>query len=141
MRARPVNAGRGERAAADPPEGVSSLGHGLAAAGEIRAAEHLIIEGSFDGRILNPAHDVAIGRGGSQSGELRARHVTVLGRAAGRLVADRIEIADGATVEGQLLAGRLVIADGAVFQGTINLAETDAGASRRESEPGRESAP
>ena len=133
MRTRPVNAGRGALPAADPPEGVSSLGHGLAAAGEIRAAEHLIIEGSFDGRILNPGHDVAIGRGGSQSGELRARHVTVLGRAAGLLVADRIEIAKGATVEGQLRAGRLAIADGAVVQGTINLADADS--SRRDSEP------
>ena len=135
MRTRPVNAGRGERAAAGPPEGVSSLGHGFAASGEIRAAEHLIIEGSFDGRILNPAHDVAIGRGGSQSGELRARHVTVLGRAAGLLVADRIEIANGAAVEGRIVAGRLAIADGAVVQGTINLADADADSSHRDSEP------
>lgn len=134
MRTRPVNAGRGALPAADPPEGVSSLGHGFAAAGEIRAAEHLIIEGSFDGRILNPAHDVAIGRGGSQSGELRARHVTVLGRAAGLLVADRIEIANRATVEGRIVAGRLAIADGAVVQGTINLADADAD-SHRDSEP------
>ena len=138
MRARrPVSGGRGPLPETGPPEGVSSLGRGFAAAGELRAAEHLIIEGSFDGLIVVPAHDVAIGRGGSQHGELRAKNVTVLGRAAGRLAAERIEIASGATVEGQLLAGRLVIADGAVFQGTINLADAaDADASRRDGEPG-----
>lgn len=123
---RPVSGGSGSLPELDLPEGISSLGHGIAATGEIRAAEHLIVEGSFDGRIFIPDHDVAIGRRGSQSGELLARKITVLGRASGRLVADRVEIANGATVEAQILTERLVIADGAIFQGTVNPTRTDA---------------
>ena len=70
---RPVSGGPGSLPAFDLPEGVSSLGHGFAASGEIRAAEHLIVEGNFDGRIFIPDHDVAIGRRGRQSGELLAQ--------------------------------------------------------------------
>ena len=50
----------------------------------------------------------------------------MLGRAAGRLVADRVEIADGAVVEGEIVTERLVIADGAVFQGVVDPTRADA---------------
>ena len=112
----------------DPPEGVSSLGQAFAAAGELRAAEHVIIEGSFDGRVLLPDHELAVGRRGRLTGEVLARRITVLGRASGRLVADRIEIASGAAVEAELVAERLVIADGAFFRGAADPSRTDAAA-------------
>ena len=122
-----MSGGRGSLPEFDLPEGVSSLGYGFEATGEIRAAEHLIIEGSFEGRILNPDHEVAIGRRGKLHGELLARHITVRGRATGRLVADRVEIANGATVvDAQVLTERLVIADGAFFQGRVDPTRTDA---------------
>ncbi len=110
----------------DLPEGVSSLAQGLTASGEITAAEHLIIEGSFDGQVFVPDHDVAIGRRGQVSGEILASNITVLGRATGRLIADRVEIANGATVEGEIVAERLVITDGAIFQGVVDPTRTDA---------------
>ena len=122
----PVRDGSGLLPAFDLPEGISSLGHGFSVTGEIRAAEHLIVEGAFDGRIFIPDHDVAVVRSGRVSGELLARNITVLGRATGRLVADRVEIAKGATVEAQILTERLVVADGAVFQGKVNPTRTDA---------------
>ena len=123
---RPMNVGPGDADSLgslpefDLPEGVSSLAQGLAATGELTAAEHLIIEGSFDGQVFVPDHDVAIGRRGRVAGEILASNITVLGRATGRLVADRVEIADGATVEGEIVTERLVIADGAVFQGVVD---------------------
>ena len=123
---RPVSGGPGSLPEFDLPEGVSSLGHGFEATGEIRAAEHLIIEGAFNGKIFIPDHDVAIGSSGRLSGELLARHITVRGRASGRLVADRVEIANGANVDAQILTERLVIADGAFFQGTVDPTRTDA---------------
>ncbi|MYN66713.1 MAG: polymer-forming cytoskeletal protein [Acidobacteria bacterium] len=129
---RPVNGGRGDADSLgslpefDLPEGVSSLGQGLAATGELTAAEHLIIEGSFDGQVFVPDHDVAIGRRGQVSGEILASNITVLGRATGRLIADRVEIADGATVEGEIVTERLVITDGAVFQGVVDPSRADA---------------
>ena len=124
---RPVSGGPGSLPEFDLPEGVSSLGHGFEATGEIRAAEHLIVEGVFDGRIFIPDHDVAIARSGKMSGELLARKITVCGRATGRLVADRVEIANGATVvDAQILTERLVIADGAFFRGRVDPTRTDA---------------
>ena len=124
---RPVSDGPGSLPEFDLPEGISTLGRDIEATGEIRAAEHLIIEGTFDGRIFIPDHDVAIGRSGKLSGELLARHITVRGRVTGRLVAGRVEIEKGATVvDAEVLAERLVIADGAFFQGTVDPARTDA---------------
>ena len=124
---RSVSGGPGSLPEFDLPEGVSSLGDGFEATGELRAAEHLIVEGVFDGRIFIPDHDVAIGRSGRVSGELLARHITVRGWATGRLVADRVELAKGATVvDAQILTERLVIADGAFFQGRVNPTRTDA---------------
>ena len=129
---RPVNGGPGDGHSLDSlpefdlPEGVSSLAQGLVATGEITAAEHLIIEGSFDGQVFVPDHDVAIGRRGQVSGEILASNITVLGRATGRLIADRVEVAEGATVEGEVVAERIVIADGAVFQGVVDPTRTDA---------------
>jgi cytoskeletal protein CcmA (bactofilin family) len=129
---RPVNGGDGDAHSLgslpefDLPEGVSSLAQGLVAIGEITAAEHLIIEGSFDGRVFVPDHDVAVGRRGQISGEVLASSITVLGRATGRLVADRVEIANGATVEAEIVAERIVIADGAFFQGVVDPTRTNA---------------
>ena len=122
------NGSRGPRALPelDLPEGVSSLAHGLVVSGEIRAAEHLIIEGRFDGQIWVPEHDVAVGRRGRLNGEVIARRLTVLGQASGRLVAERVEIAAGATVEAEIVTERLVINDGAFVQGIVDPTRTDA---------------
>ena len=129
---RPVNGGPGDDHSLsslpefDLPEGVSSLAQGLVVTGEITAAEHLIIEGSLEGHVFVPDHDVAIGRRGQVSGEILASNITVLGRATGRLIADRVEIADGATVEGEIVAERLVITAGAIFQGVVDPTRADA---------------
>ena len=129
---RPVtgDSGPGRRSGSLPdfdlPEGVSSLAQGFVVTGEIRAAEHLIIEGGFDGKVFVPDHEVAIGRRGTLNGEVLASTITVLGRATGRLVADRVEIAGGAEVEAEIVAERLVIADGAFFQGIVDPTRTDA---------------
>ena len=128
----PVSGAPGERRGPtslpefDLPEGVSSLGHDLVVTGEIRAGEHLIVEGSLDGRVFVPDHDVAIGRHGTVNGEVLARNITVLGRATGRLVADRVEIAKGATVEAEVVAERIVITDGAFFHGVVDPSRADA---------------
>ena len=110
----------------DVPEGVSAIARRLHATGEIRAAEHLIIEGGVDGKVFVPDHDVAVARCGTLSGELLARSITVLGRASGRLIGGRVEIANGATVEAEIVTQRLVIADGAFFRGTVDPTRTDA---------------
>jgi cytoskeletal protein CcmA (bactofilin family) len=110
----------------DLPEGVSSLAGSLVVAGELRATENLIIEGSFDGQVFVPEHEVAVGRRGRLNGEVLARHITVLGRASGRLIADRVEIVPGATVEAEIVTERLVIGDGAFFQGVVDPTRTDA---------------
>ena len=144
MRARdPVSGGSGagrdpgSPPESDPPEGVSSIGQAFAAAGELRAAEHVIIEGSFDGRVFIPDHELAVGRRGRLTGEALARRITVLGRASGRLVADRIEIASGAAVEAELVAERLVVADGAFFRGAVDPSPTDAAFAVFEHERGK----
>ena len=108
------------------PEGVSSLGQHHVATGEIRATEHLIIEGRFNGTVFIPDHEVAIGRQGRVDGELLAGKINVLGRVTGRLVANRVEIANGATVKAEIITERLVLADGAIFTGVVDPTRTEA---------------
>ena len=50
----------------------------------------------------------------------------MLGRASGRLIADRVEIADGATVEGEIVTERLVVMDGGILQGVVDPTRADA---------------
>ena len=50
----------------DLPEGMTLLGRTITIKGELTAAEHLIIDGHFEGQLAIPDHGLAIGqaRGG-----------------------------------------------------------------------------
>ena len=105
----------------DVPEGVTSIGRTIVVKGELRADEHLIIEGRVEGQVLAPKHGVAIGRHGRVAKEVVARTITVTGRAGGRLTAtERLELLDSARVEGRLVAPTVIIDEGAYFTGTVD---------------------
>ena len=109
------------------PSGVTALGPTLVVKGEIRAAEHLIIEGRVDGRVSVPDHGVAIGLHATVGSEVLARTITVRGTVIGNLTAvDSVEILATGRVEGRVVAPRLTIDDGAYFKGVVDprLAQT-----------------
>ena len=111
----------------DVPEGVTSLGRTIVVKGELSAAEHLIIEGRFEGQLAVPDHGLAVGQGAAVRAEILARTITVLGQANGNLTAaEKVEIRSGGSVEGRIVASKVAIEEGAYFKGSVDPKRTDA---------------
>jgi len=111
----------------DAPQGVTLIGPTFVVKGELTAAEHLIIEGQFEGQLVIPDHGLAVGKRGKVSAGVIAKTITVLGQAKGKLTAaDKVELRSSATVEGCLVAETVVIEEGAYFKGTVIQKRTEA---------------
>jgi len=111
----------------DVPQRVTLIGPTLVVKGELTAAEHLIIEGQFEGQLAIPDHGLAVGKRGKISAGVIARTITVLGQAKGKLTAaDKIELRASAAVEGCLISETVVIEEGAYFKGTVVPKRTEA---------------
>ena len=105
----------------DGPDGVTSLGRTLVLKGELRADEHLIIEGRVEGQISAPEHGVAVGRYGAVGPSVFARTVTILGHATGSVTASEIvELLASAQVEGRIVSPTVAIDEGAKFNGFVD---------------------
>ena len=105
----------------DVPEGVTSLGRTIAVTGVLHAAEHLIIEGTFQGELTVPDHGLAVGQHAIVDAEVMARTISVSGRTTGTLTAsEKVEIHAGGDVEGRIVATRLAIEEGARFNGSVD---------------------
>jgi cytoskeletal protein CcmA (bactofilin family) len=100
---------------------VTALALGLTITGRLTAAEHVIIEGAFEGDIVVPDHGVAIGGAAHLRGDVCARAITVLGRVEGNLTAFAlIELRQTAVVTGRLASPLLSIEEGARFHGLVD---------------------
>ena len=100
---------------------VTAVGPGIQIKGRLSATEHVIIEGVFEGDIVIPDHEVAIGGAAHLRGDVCARAITVLGRVDGNLTAFAlIELRATAVVTGRLASPHLSIEDGAQFHGTVD---------------------
>ena len=110
----------------DVPDGITSIGHTIVLKGEIRATEHLIIEGRVDGQIAAPNHGVAIGQQSCVAADILARTITVRGSVTGNLTAtERVEILATGRVEGRVVAPQIAIDEGAYFKGGVDPKLTD----------------
>lgn len=109
------------------PGNVTAVGPRIAIRGRLTATEHVIIEGVFEGEIVIPDHDVAIGGAAHLCGDVCARAITVLGRVDGNLTAFAlIELRSTAVVTGRLASPHLSIEEGARFHGMVDPTKTAA---------------
>ena len=109
------------------PAKVTAVGRAVAIRGRLTATEHVIIEGVFEGEIVIPDHDVAIGGAAHLRGDACARAITVLGRVDGNLTAFAlIELRSTAVVTGRLASPHLSIEEGARFHGMVDPTTTAA---------------
>ena len=109
------------------PTDISAFGLSVTVKGRLTAAEHVIIEGVFEGDIVIPDHGVAIGGAAHLRGDVCAKTITVLGRVDGNLTASAlIELRSTAVVIGRLVSPHLALEDGAQFHGTVDPAKTAA---------------
>ena len=106
---------------------MTAVGPTIRVTGRLSAAEHVIIEGEFEGEIAVPDHGIAVAGSGRVRGEICARTITVLGRVDGNLTATAlIELLPSAVVTGRLASPRLSIEEGATFQGQVDHTKTAA---------------
>jgi cytoskeletal protein CcmA (bactofilin family) len=96
--------------------------------GEIACTEDLVLDGQVDGGpVWNEANAVTVAASAVINADLIARHITVLGRVNGMLLAsERVDVRATAHVEGRIVASNVTLADGALFQGTVEPQHIDA---------------
>ena len=86
--------------------------------GSVECVEDVLIEGRIDGHIWNENHVVTVGPDASVTGDIVARQITVRGAVEGTLMATgRVDIMDEGRVAGRVLSQKLMLADGGLFNG------------------------
>ncbi|HJN43851.1 MAG: polymer-forming cytoskeletal protein [Vicinamibacterales bacterium] len=109
------------------PANVTAIGGGVTVKGQLTAAEHVIIEGSFEGEVVIPDHGLAISGAAHMRGDVCARAITVLGRVDGNLTASAlIELRSTAVVTGRLASPLISMEEGAQFHGSVDPTKAEA---------------
>lgn len=100
---------------------MSLPGRTLKVVGEIHCTSDLTIEGQVTGPITCEGAAVMITATATVEGDIIAGDITVLGRAAGQLIAtDVVDIRPEAVVAGAIIAPRLILHEGARFNGRVD---------------------
>ena len=98
------------------------IGKSLVIKGEITGSESVYIDGKVEGAINLPANRVTVGPEGEVSANILAREVVVQGKINGNVtVSDRVEVRSEGALTGDVVAERINVADGAFFKGKIDI--------------------
>ena len=105
----------------EEPEAIARIGKSITIRGDLSADEDLVLEGRVDGRVEVPNHHLTIGANTQHvQAELAAREVTIDGRVVGSVVAEeRVEIRKSGRLDGSVVAPRLSLQAGATINGTV----------------------
>jgi cytoskeletal protein CcmA (bactofilin family) len=104
---------------------IMDLGKSVFIKGELTASEDLTIYGQMEGSIKLPDHTLTIGPHADIRAAVAAKAVVVMGAVTGDVTAsERIEIQTGGSVIGDVVAPRLVIADGGSLQGKVQMPDS-----------------
>jgi cytoskeletal protein CcmA (bactofilin family) len=97
--------------------------------GELTLQEDLIVNGTFEGTVIDGVHRLSIGTFGRVQADVRGQSADISGRIDGNIVgSDEIILRQTALVRGELSAARLKVENGtnlenAVLSGRITRAE------------------
>jgi cytoskeletal protein CcmA (bactofilin family) len=101
---------------------MANIGKSLQIKGELSGNEDLTIDGSVEGKILLPGHNLTIGQSGRVVAEVGAKSVLVCGDVNGNITAeDKVEVAATGSMKGDIRSPRVALADGARFKGSIDM--------------------
>lgn len=104
-----------------------TLSRTLSVAGEISAAEDLVIDGKVKGTIRVPGHAIVIGPAAEIKADVLARVIEVRGTVDASIVAsERAILRSGSHVAGRVVSPRLVVEEGATVNGQLDTRNTDA---------------
>jgi cytoskeletal protein CcmA (bactofilin family) len=90
--------------------------------GNIKAKEHLIINGRIKGNVDIEGYNLFLGPGGRLEGEVRSKNVKIRGHMKGDIIASgTVEIANEAHFSGNIKSNGISVEQGAYFDALVNL--------------------
>ena len=90
--------------------------------GDISGEENLIIEGMVDGSVDLDGHELAIGKAGRVTADVKASVVRIQGEVRGDIVGrEKVVLSRSGNVLGNIVAPRVTLEDGAKFKGSIDM--------------------
>jgi cytoskeletal protein CcmA (bactofilin family) len=101
---------------------VSYIGPDVEFSGILSSREGLVVEGSFEGKLIQVDRSLTVGKQGRVNGQIQAGEIDVRGKIDGDIYAsERICLHSGCEVTGTIYCKRISTEDGAVFNGTIDM--------------------
>jgi cytoskeletal protein CcmA (bactofilin family) len=96
--------------------------------GNIKAKEHLVINGRITGNVEIPNYNLFLGPGGKIEGDIRAQNVRIRGHMKGDIVSTgTVEITKEANFSGKIKSKGISVEQGAYFEAFVHLGETTSG--------------
>ncbi|MDT8410380.1 MAG: polymer-forming cytoskeletal protein [Wenzhouxiangellaceae bacterium] len=92
--------------------------------GDLTLSDNLHVDGKIEGNVDSESN-VTIGSEGALKGQIKASRVVVSGRVDGTVIAERLEIIAGGTLEGNVQTIDLVIEPGGRFNGSSEIVAAD----------------
>ena len=90
--------------------------------GNIKAEEHLVINGTIIGNVDIRGHNLFLGPGGKIEGEVHAHDVRIRGHMTGDIVASgKVEIMKEANYSGKIKSKGISVEQGAYFDASVKL--------------------
>ena len=97
------------------------IGQGVTIDGSISSGQDLRIDGRVKGTIDVPQHELVLGAGAEANANITAKSVLVAGAIVGDVtVTERLQLQATGSIVGNVVAPRLIVLDGATLQGKIN---------------------
>lgn len=98
------------------------IGPGIKINGDVSGDENLIIEGSVEGKIHLPGHQVEVGKSGKVHADVVAKFIKIEGQLHGDIDGrEKVIITSSGNVKGNINAPRVILEDGAIFKGSIDI--------------------
>ena len=99
----------------------SLIGASIKIKGDVYGDANLVIEGSVDGFVQLPSHDLTIGATGTAA-NLSAKSIKIDGTVEGNIEgSDIVTISKSGKVKGDITAPRVTLEEGAQFRGSIDM--------------------
>lgn len=98
------------------------IGPSIHIKGELIGNEDLVIEGRVEGVVRLRDHHLTIGKSAHIQATVEAKSIRIEGTVNGDVIAgERLEVANGGTLNGDIISPRIAIADGARFKGNVDM--------------------
>ena len=100
----------------------TAISNSTSIVGNIKAEEHLIINGTVKGNVEIKDYDLFLGPNGRFEGEVHAQNVRIRGHMRGEINATgKVEITQEADFSGKIKSNSISVDKGAYFDASVNL--------------------